>query len=204
MTSVLNKYPSVFENLFNLSMIIPKVALFVTVIRIIICVASTRAFHYKWGNWNPILFCTNISQLTFWRTNANDWDGSRRQRQRQRQRQRSQQRRFLIYVFSPIVVSCGYHAIIAGINFSVIVRQRHRIGNAGDRSIESRGRYNKDGGWGRRDGGGDGGGHRICRRTFWSWGRCCQCQWCIQYRCVLDIFCPIVDVGTNGCEITRK
>ena len=47
MTNVLNKYPNVSENLFYLSIIVPTVVLFVTVIRIIICVESTGVFQYK-------------------------------------------------------------------------------------------------------------------------------------------------------------
>ena len=42
-----NKYPNISESLFNLSIIIPTVVLFVTVTRIIIYVESTYVFQYK-------------------------------------------------------------------------------------------------------------------------------------------------------------
>ena len=71
MTCVINKYPNVSEHLFYLSIIIPTVVLFVTVIRIIICIKSTRVFQYKWDSWHPLIVCANIAQFTFWRIDAN-------------------------------------------------------------------------------------------------------------------------------------
>ena len=43
-TYALNKYPNVSENVFYLSIIITKVVLFVTVIRILVFVEYTRVF----------------------------------------------------------------------------------------------------------------------------------------------------------------
>ena len=71
MTYVLNKYPNLSEKLFYLSIIIPTVVLFVTVIWIIICVEYTLVFQYTWDSWHPIPVCTNIVQFTFRRINAN-------------------------------------------------------------------------------------------------------------------------------------
>ena len=72
MTYVLNNYPNVYEKLSYLSIIILTVVLFVSVIRIIICVEPTRFFHCKWYSWHSILVCTNIAQFNFWRIDAND------------------------------------------------------------------------------------------------------------------------------------
>ena len=47
MTYFLNKYLNVSENLFYLSVIILKIVLIVTVIRIIVYVEYTRVFQYK-------------------------------------------------------------------------------------------------------------------------------------------------------------
>ena len=47
MTFVIYKYLNVFKILFYLSTIILTVVIFMTVIRIVICVESTRVFQYK-------------------------------------------------------------------------------------------------------------------------------------------------------------
>ena len=70
MTYVLNRYPNL-SDFFNLSIIILTVVLFVTIIRIMICVESTRVIQYKWDSWHQILVCTNISQFNFWLIDVN-------------------------------------------------------------------------------------------------------------------------------------